>query len=59
MQHIHALAGWIIGCRIDLDQSPSHGIDPPVSVPDIGQARTVFGWSPIISLGDGLAETWD
>ncbi|MFN8112828.1 MAG: UDP-glucuronic acid decarboxylase family protein [Solirubrobacterales bacterium] len=33
--------------------------DPQVRQPDIGRAREILGWSPTVSLADGLARTID
>ncbi len=34
-------------------------VDVPANVLDSGKARSVFGWSPRVSLREGIRETWE
>jgi UDP-glucose 4-epimerase len=46
------------GRPLDVRYGPGRAVDVPVSILDISNARTVFGWQPRISLREGLAQTW-
>ena len=44
---------------LDVEYSPSRGCDVPTNVLCIEKARTVLGWSPEISVADGLSRLCD
>lgn len=48
----------VTGREVVVTHKPGRPIDVPRSVLDIGLARDAFGWSPQISLKDGMADTW-
>lgn len=59
LREVIALAEQVTGRRLALVTRPAREVDMPVSVLDIGRARDLLGWSPRVSLAEGLAETWD
>ena len=48
----------VVGRRIDPLQAPRLPGDEPACVLDISRIRRVYGWTPTVSLRDGLQETW-
>lgn len=38
---------------------PGRFVDTPVSVLDVGAAKSELGWTPRVGLLDGLRATWD
>lgn len=59
LAEVIALAERISGRKVDLIRKPARATDTPVSVLDITRARRIFGWTPQITLEEGIAETWD
>lgn len=49
-----ALVETATGRQLRREFSPSRHFDPPRVVLDIGQARSIFGWSPVVSLRRGI-----
>ena len=49
----------VSGRSFDVTYGKARSVDTPVSILDIAAARAAFGWSPQVSLEDGLRATWD
>jgi UDP-glucose 4-epimerase len=47
-----------VGQDIEVIHRPAQAVDVPVSILDISYAKEALGWSPRISLAEGLADTW-
>lgn len=47
-----------VGKKAKIDFYPARDFDAPRIVLDTGRAREYLGWSPQISLSEGLARTW-
>ena len=43
--------------RLDVRREPARPFDVPVSILDISRARNLLGWSPRLSLAEGIART--
>ncbi|MEM6907575.1 MAG: NAD-dependent epimerase/dehydratase family protein [Pseudomonadota bacterium] len=50
--------GQVVGKELDPAIHPARRIDVPRIVLDIGKVQNATGWSPTISLSDGVARTW-
>ncbi|MGI9017042.1 MAG: NAD-dependent epimerase/dehydratase family protein [Euzebya sp.] len=50
------VVGRLLGRRIPTVDLPAAAGDPQCPTPDTDRARTLLGWSPRVSLSDGLAE---
>jgi UDP-glucose 4-epimerase len=49
----------ISGRELQVRYGPERSIDVPASILDISRSREVFGWTPRITLRDGLRQTWE
>ena len=49
----------LFGSKVDCNYLPSRIFDVPVSILDNSLAKQELAWSPIVSLEDGLARTFD
>lgn len=47
----------LVGKRPQFDRRPVHPADVPATWADIGQARRLLEWSPLVSLAEGLSRT--
>ena len=45
----------LVGKPVQFDRRPIHPADVPATWADIGKARELLGWSPQVSLEEGLA----
>ncbi len=52
------LMSEVTGERPEVEYLPSRPLDVPVSVLDVGKARTGLGWEPETSLREGISRTW-
>ncbi len=43
--------------RLIVHRGPGRSFDVPISILDVTLARTVLGWTPKLSFGDGIAQT--
>jgi UDP-glucose 4-epimerase len=53
-----ALAERVSGCKADMYRQPSRSVDVQHVILDSTALRQDTGWSPVISLEDGLRRTW-
>jgi len=58
IREIIEVIGGVSGQSLDVTYEPGRNFDVPRVVLDIGKVKQVCGWSPRISLADGVAETW-
>lgn len=49
----------VSGRRLEVTFSDARSFDAAVSILDVGLARDAFGWSPEITLAEGLRATWE
>jgi len=56
---IIALIGKTVGRQINPVFKPGRKFDVPRAVLDISRAQGAFGWSPQITLEEGIEKTWD
>ena len=49
----------ILNRRLDVRRAPGRPFDVPVSVLDISRIRTILGWTPRLSLSEGMVRTME
>lgn len=49
----------VSGRSFEVTYAPARSVDTPVNILDAAAARMAFGWTPQVSLEDGLRATWD
>lgn len=49
----------VIGQKVELEFTPARSLDVPTNVLDINRAKHEFGWSPNVTLHDGLLKMKD
>jgi UDP-glucose 4-epimerase len=48
----------VVDLPVEVKYTPARPVDVPTTVLDITRARTVLGWSPKVSLNQGLERSW-
>lgn len=53
------LISQVSGTRVAANFAPARSVDVPAIVLDIGRIKSATGWTPIISLEDGIKMMWE
>lgn len=59
LRDLVALVAEVTGRRIEVRYGEARSVDVPVNILDIAAAKAALGWSPRLTLREGLARTWD
>jgi UDP-glucose 4-epimerase len=58
LSQLHKVMESSLGITIPVEFKPGRSADLPFNVLDITKIKNVLGWSPLISIEDGLRKTW-